>query len=510
MFLKSWFLLLLSAVLQVLAFHSPNLYWLGWVALVPWLLSIFELSDKPRGLLHAAVQGWIVGALWYLGTCYWIYTSMRLHGGLGPLASGFVLALFCLYVGLYHALFGALALILVRRFSGPPLAMLLATAWVATELARSRVTAFPWDLLGYAQTDNLALTHLASWTGVFGLSFAVALASAALAVGVFRKISSLTVAGLAFAIALQCGMLLKSPAATTDHIAILLQQNLPLEAPDSWTRSYFDATISGLVQASEPEAFRRIPESRGKLIVWPESPAPFFLSDRNFLRWMDALADDAHAYIIAGTIATTNSARPTEQALYNSAALFSPDGTLVRRYDKVHLVPFGEYVPLVEYLQFAKDLTKEVGTFSRGAHRTLLEAGPVRAGTFICYESVFPDEVRLFSKSGANVLVNISNDGWFGHSGAALQHLRMVRMRAIENRRWVLRATNSGITSVIDPLGRVTQAAPIDVRYALEAHYALASTPQTFYTVHRAWFAYSCAILTLAALFFPRRSRAAY
>ncbi|GAC1645520.1 MAG: hypothetical protein NVS9B15_03120 [Acidobacteriaceae bacterium] len=258
------------------------------------------------------------------------------------------------------------------------------------------------------------------------------------------------------------------------------------------------------MQASEPEGFRE--QQGAKLIVWPESPAPFFLNDANFVRWMATLADDAHAYVIAGAVGAPGTAKPGEEAIFNSAALFSPEGRLVRRYDKVHLVPFGEYVPLVEYLGFAKDLTKEVGTFTRGTRRTLLEAGEVRAGSFICYESVFPDDVRQFPKNGANVLVNLSNDGWFGHSGAAMQHLRMVRVRAAENRRWILRATNSGVTSVIDPLGRVTQIAPMDVRSTLRARYALSSSEQTFYTVHGDWFAYGCAVLSVVAVLWRKRT----
>jgi apolipoprotein N-acyltransferase len=278
---------------------------------------------------------------------------------------------------------------------------------------------------------------------------------------------------------------------------VLLQQDLPLEY--GWTAAYYDTTIAGLVQESEPSGFA---QSGGeKLIVWPESPAPFFLNDARYTRWLGALAQDAHAWIIAGAIGTPpGQSGEQAQAIFNSAGLVSPAGRVVARYDKVHLVPFGEFVPLSEYLTFARELTKEVGTFSRGGRRALLEARTIRAGTFICYESVFPDEVRQFAKQGANVLVNLSNDGWFGDSSAAAQHLRMARMRAIENHRWLLRATNNGITVAADPSGRVTQSLPREVRAALRARYALVAGEQTFYTVHGDWFAYVCAILSVLAL----------
>ncbi|MBV9670336.1 MAG: apolipoprotein N-acyltransferase [Acidobacteriales bacterium] len=503
---RTWILLLLSAGLQVLAFPSPNLYWLGWLAFVPWLLILNRRLANRRDLVRSAAEGWLLGALWYLGTCYWVLISMRLHGGLGIISATVVLLLFCLYLGIYHALFAVLV-VWVRARLHPALFLFAVPAlWVAVELARSRITAFPWDLLGYTQIDNPLLLHLAPLTGVYGLSFVVMLANSLLSSACAHRKLPWLVSAIALPFALQSGAFLQAPLLQTDHIAALVQQNLPLESPDSWTRSDFDSTIAGLVQASEPEHFREI---RGdKLIVWPESPAPFYLGDTHFLRWMGSLADDAHAYVIAGAVGTDPvPSLASERQIYNSAALFSPEGSLVRRYDKIHLVPFGEYVPLVEYLEFAKDLTKEVGAFTHGTRRTLLEAGSIRAGTFICYESVFPDEVRQFTKQGANVLINISNDGWFGHSGAALQHLRMVRMRAAENHRWILRATNSGITSVIDPLGRMTQYAPSDVRYTLLARYSLAPQEQTFYTVYGDIFAYACAILSLALIFAPQVSR---
>ena len=189
--------------------------------------------------------------------------------------------------------------------------------------------------------------------------------------------------------------------------------------------------------------------------------------------------------------------RPSE--IFNSAELVSPGGEFVSRYDKVHLVPFGEYVPFKDWLSFAGGLTKEVGDFSRGRSRTPLQAGDESLGVFICYESIFPNEVRQFAKNGAQVLVNISNDGWYGDSGAYAQHLQQARMRAVENARWLLRTTNTGVTAAIDSYGRLTQTAPRKVRTVLLASYSL-NNRTTFYTRHGDWLGYLCAIISVGAL----------
>jgi apolipoprotein N-acyltransferase len=185
--------------------------------------------------------------------------------------------------------------------------------------------------------------------------------------------------------------------------------------------------------------------------------------------------------------------------VYNSASVIAPTGAWTSRYDKLHLVPFGEYVPFEKLFSFAGGLTRQVGTFARGQSRMPLNVGDSQAGVFICYESIFPNEVRQFAQHGAEFFVNISNDGWYGEGGAARQHLNMARMRAVENNRWLLRDTNTGVTTVIDPFGRIVAEAPRNERVALQASYALEET-LTFYTRHGDWFAILCAIITLAGL----------
>jgi apolipoprotein N-acyltransferase len=196
-----------------------------------------------------------------------------------------------------------------------------------------------------------------------------------------------------------------------------------------------------------------------------------------------------------------------ESQVYNSAALVNPQGQIAARYDKVHLVPFGEYIPLQRLLSFAQSLTREVGMFARGSGRWPLDTGTGKLGVFICYESLFPGEVRQFADHGAQVFINISNDGWFGDSGAPEQHLNVARMRAIENGRWLLRATNTGITASIDPFGRVVAQAPSGMRTTLLAPYSLRDET-TFYTRYGDWFPCLCAIISLVGLLFRGRSGA--
>jgi len=250
------------------------------------------------------------------------------------------------------------------------------------------------------------------------------------------------------------------------------------------------------------------------LLVWPEAPSGFFTSDANFVNQMHRLADSSHALLIIGSLGidanpTPNSDRPYLE--YDSATFFRPwpvvpsthDGGLVHsydaRYDKIHLVPFGEYIPFKNLFFFARKLTAGVGDMDRGTRRLVYKYEGHTYAAFVCYESIFGDEVRRFVKNGAEVLVNISDDGWYGDTGAAWQHLNMVRMRAIENHRWILRSTNTGVTAAIDPAGRVTVSAPRHIRTSLHAVFGYESDT-TFYTAHGDLFAYACALITLGAV----------
>jgi apolipoprotein N-acyltransferase len=516
---SAWLLVGLSSLLQVLIFPLPGLYVLSWVAFAPLIAAL--LRARPVGVLEmdgsvnlqaanpvqAFLLAYVSGILWYAGTCYWIYNTMHEFGGLSAPLALLALFLFCLYLGLYHGLFGMLLSLGVGPGRDNRRALVTAPfLWVAVELARTLVTGFPWNLLGTAQVDNISLSRITTWTGVYGVSFEIMLVNVAVAAAFLlsrKKRNTLLVASLAAAAVLQAGRLVEAPALPTDHTALLVQENLPVDA--TWTRDAFERTLRELADLSVKTASTSgAPGSKpGKvdLIVWPESPAPFFTSDPLFRDPVSEMARETGTWVVTGGIGSKPVMHGGKSAsqVFNSAALISPSGDWTARYDKVHLVPFGEYLPFPRLFAFAGGLTKEVGEFQSGASRAPLDAGNTRLGVFICYESVFPGEVREFADQGAQVLVNLSNDGWYGDSGAYAQHLNQTRMRAIENDRWLLSATNTGVTASIDPYGRTVARLPRKERGALVAPYALTSVT-TFYTRHGDWFAWLCAIISAGAL----------
>ncbi len=517
---SAWLLVALSSLLQVLIFPLPGLYVLSWAAFAPLIVAL--LRARPAGALEvegsvklqaakpgqAFLLGYVSGILWYAGTCYWIYNTMRDHGGLSAAAALLALVLFCLYLGLYHGLFGWLIGLAVGPDQDYRRALVAAPfLWVAVELARTLITGFPWELLGTAQVDNISLSRVTTLTGVYGVSFEIMLVNVAIAAAflVHRKRRNiLLIAALTAAAVLQSGRLVDAPPLPADHSALLVQQNIPVD--ETWTRDTFQRTLRELTDLSiekSQEASKGIVSARGKvdLIVWPESPAPFFTSDPLFRDPVSQMARTAHTWVVTGAIGTTAAMHndSSHSEVFNSATLISPEGEWRTRYDKVHLVPFGEYLPFPRLFAFAGGLTKEVGEFESGKSRAPLAAGNTRLGVFICYESIFPGEVREFARQGADVFVNLSNDGWYGDSGAYAQHLNQTRMRAIENDRWILSTTDTGVTASIDPYGRTVAMLPRKERGALVAPYALTSVT-TFYTRHGDWFAWLCAIISAGAL----------
>ena len=553
---RLWVLAALSGALQLLPFPiaGPVPIWrtaFAWIALLPLLYAFLERDSQGSSFspTQTAGLGYLCGVVWYGGNCYWIFQTMYLYGGLAkPVALG-ILFLFALYLGLYHAIFGLL--IGIFRRLGMSRNCILALApflWVALELARARITGFPWDLLGITQVDNPLLSRLATVTGAYGISFVVAAVNSLWLVRItlrYRRYTrpmlaiagTLFIAGYLFSLHAIAPPRQNPPSATVT----LVQENLSVGASRTGPPETTDQMLTSFLRLStNPSAtfLNGIPELPGTpevvllhksrspgavegqdqteawmpqtdLIVWPESPAGFFTTNADFVRQMHQLADATDALLIIGSLGVEANADPRGDRpyfLYDSATFFRPHVSGMERYDKIHLVPWGEYVPFSSFFSFAHKLTAGVGDMDRGSRRSVYTFRGHSYSAFVCYESIFGDEVRQFVKNGAEVLVNISDDGWYGDTGAAWQHLNMVRMRAIENHRWILRSTNTGVTAAIDPSGHVTAAAPRHLRTSLHTGFGY-EEDITFYTAHGDVFAYFCVVIVAAVIAFALRGR---
>jgi len=512
----------------------------AWFALVPLLVELLKLAVRaPERRLRwhlgwSFLAGWLSGAVWFGANCYWVYDTMHLYGGMGPALAVFTLVLFSLYLGFWFGAF-ALALAVVQQATlGRRYAWLAFAAvpvlWTSMEFALARIPEFPWDLLGYSQVDNGLLMRLAPWTGVYGVSFLLAAVNARFAYERLRHGSnpdsvrrkgffSYSEIGLLACVVLNLivsGPSFFSPKPATTATAVLVQPNLNVSTDDVWMDPEWDRQIAqfgkvgglpcGSYLAGLPETGAASGEVKcdatlpaPSLIAWPESPAPFRGLDPKFQAAMAGIATADKAPIIVGNVGMEEDAETQQTRIFNSASVVSQDGRFVGRYDKIHLVPFGEYVPMRHLLFFVRQVAQSSSDMSRGTERKTFRLNGHRYGIFICYESVFGDEVRQFARLGAEALVNISDDGWYGDTSAPWQHLNMARMRAIENRRWILRDTNNGVTAAIDPYGVVRQSIPRHQVGALAAQFGY-SSEVTFYTEHGDWFAGMCAILGVGLL----------
>lgn len=485
----NWLLVLASAVMLVLAFPGFDFAWLAAIALAPLLVAVARETRPWRRFL----LGWACGIVYWFGVCHWIQFTLAVHGGMGEGAGWAVFTLFALAKGLHMAVFALLAGMMLGRWWATPA---LAALWVAVE-ATHGFLGFAWLALGNAGIDMSVPLRLAPYTGVYGVSFVFAMMAAALAVRLLGRprVELAWMAALLF-------LPLLPPLADAQRgheSALLVQPNL--SETEEWTTESVDRAQRAMAEdTARSVAFEGAhPPS---IVVWPEVPAPFFYDEDPHFR--DAAADLArstHAYLLMGTVARTPAGAPL-----NSATLVSPEGLRVSRYDKVNLVPFGEFVPW-PLGALTEKISKEAGDFAAGRDVVVSPVGDHKIGAFICYESVFPNFVRRFAAGGAQALFTISNDGWFGKTAARRQHLEIVRMRAAENRRWILRAANDGITATIDPAGRVRSTLPLFVEATSSVRFNY-ETGQTFYTRHGDWFPVLCALLAAACLAAGKFARA--
>ncbi len=489
----------------------PNVNWtpLVWVAGLPLLMAVvFE-----KRWLHGFWLGYAAGAVFLSGSCYWFVTVMQGYGNLNPVVAFGVLVLFVLVFSTFYGVFGLFETAVARRSISAAL-FLSPFLWVAMELARTYlVTGFPWNLLGYA-VRPVGLQQVASVTAVYGLSF-VAASTSALAAWVLLQPGRRAWAALAvWVVLLVAGdwLLQPPPPQPEPNVALLVQPDIPLgeSAMDTWVPWTNPAPLESLVEdsveaARESGATPAVPP----LLVWPETSAPFLYGrDPIFRGAIESMAKQAHAYVISGTVTFAGQGNSRPQ---NAAVLLAPDGQLLLHYVKIHLVPFGEYVPWWAFPGKVGKVTAEVGDFVPGKSVQVARTPEGVIGIFICYEAIFPQLVRKFAARGAGVLVNISDDGWYGDSSAPFQHFEIARFRAIENGRFVLRGTNNGITAIIDPYGRVRKEIPRNQQGILTGHFRYLSR-KTFYTEYGDVFAWSCvavaAGLVVALMLLPGFRRA--
>jgi apolipoprotein N-acyltransferase len=514
----------LSGFLLVAGFPKIHLRGLVWVACLPMLVA---LATEKR-LKRAFLLGYVCGAVFFAGSCYWFLVVMELYGHLAPALAVVVLVLFVIIDSVFFGAFGFAVGWAARRSAGWAFAA-SPFLWVVMELARTYlITGFPWNLLGYAVQAS-GLRQIASVTGVYGLSF-LAVATSALLAWVWlsstvrettepgSRISSFASSVAPFSVLLGWIVLLllaqwrlaPPPEARGRELAFLVQPNVPLDdnAMDAWVPWRDPTQLQNLVQFSESAVeignrpLKIDNSSNPPLLIWAENPAPFFFTrDPVFRNAVENMARETHAFVIVNTIVPLDT---QGQEITNTAITVDPEGREVSRYDKIHLVPFGEYVPWWALPGLVHKITPEVGDFIPGSSYPVATSPGGGIGVFICYEAIVPQLARKLVANGAAVLVNISNDGWYGDSAAAPQHLEMARLRAIENHRYLLRATNNGLTTVIDPYGRVLDELPRYQRLVLPAHFDYV-TRRTLYSAHGDVFAWLSAVVAGLMLIFRRK-----
>lgn len=475
--LSNFALAALSGCLMVLIFPDWEISWLAPFALTPLIVSLFREPRPARRFL----LGYFAGNVYWFGLCPWIQFVLEAHGGMGRWGGWATFLLVCLIKSIHLGVFALLAAIVLRRPYALPA---IAAIWTVVERTYGEL-GFAWLCLGNAGIDMSVPLRLAPWTAVYGISFFFAIVATSAALVLVRQPRN----RLYWLAAVPMLILLPPlpfPENGTDT-AVMVQPNVPEE--QEWSPELAERLHSTLLYESENAATGVHP----RLIVWPEIPGPiYYFRDPALQNQIKDLALRTHAYILTGTVADTKNREPL-----NSTVLISPQGRLLDRYDKINLVPFGEYVPPA--FNWVNRISHETGDFTPGDRIVVSSVGAEKLGAFICYESAFPDQVRRFVIAGATILANVSNDGYFGQSAARMQHLSLVRMRAVENHRWILRDTNDGVTASIDPAGRVIERLPAYRQGSGIFHFSPVSHV-TAYSRYGDWFVWLCAIGASVAL----------
>ena len=488
---------LLSGILLILSFPNFDLEFLAWFALVPLFYSI-----EGKGLRLSFELGFLTGIITFLGILYWIIVAVHTYGNIPLIPSGFILLLLVAYLSLFIGVFTYLTRFIQIR-SGLQTMLFTPLLWVALEYLRSLLlTGFPWANLGYSQYLNLPFIQIADTTGVYGPSFVIVLVNATL-FGILRQwpkkiflVKEMIFTGLIILSLLIYGHL--KMVVVERHV----NQNSPLkiglaqgniDQSVKWDQSFQIETLEIYKKLSYTVA-----KKKPDLIIWPETATPFFFQDADeYQLFILDIPKKTDAFLLFG--APSYKIEKRRVVHYNSAYLVSPSGELVGKYDKIHLVPFGEYVPMQHLLFFIGSLGEGIGDFKPGKEIFNFSLPQGKFGVLICFEIIFPDLCRRFVKGDANFLVTITNDAWFGRTSAPYQHFSMATFRAVENRVFVARAANTGISGFIDPTGKILKKGRIFTEEAMSGTIRL-SDLKTFYTLYGDIFAWVCSALSLLLL----------
>ena len=495
-----------SGLLTVLSFPDFDLWFLAWFSLIPLLVAVIFTLNARR----AFVLGLLWGAIFFYGTCWWLTYPMIHYAHISAWLAYPLFLLPVLLVAVFPALFCAVLARLVTHF-GLAAIFTAPLIWVSVELVRYAVTGQLWNALGYSQAFHPLLIQSARWGGVYAISFLIVMTNAALAFGLVRR--ALPAIGfslgiLTFTALVIAGAFIQGRSAiksSSIRIVVAVQPNVPMEGADDadtmnqLLNRHLELGTQGLANTLDGLGVWR-------LVIWPESPMNFSYSRDPHLQSIVAnFAQTNHTSVLL------NSLEPSpDGGGYNSAILVNQMGQKVAQYDKIRLMPFGEYVPLPRWLPGASSVRGIVGEFTPGSAYTLMPLGDLRAGVFICIEAAHPSIARTFTKEGADVLINISNDGYLGPTPVMRQHLSNAIFRAVENERPLVRATNSGISAFINSDGHVsdmTTGFQPAVRTWLVGN---GQQNMSFYTRHGDVFVYAFALISLgfiAATFMNRRKR---
>jgi apolipoprotein N-acyltransferase len=498
---------LLSAVMLVLAFPNFELWPLAWVALVPLLLTV---SRNPRHW-SSFLLGWLFGTVFFYGSCYWLSYSLIHTGRIPPLIAYLMLVPGGIVLGIFPALFALLLAQVVRKWGA--FALLLSPIfWAALEFARLEITGQLWNAIAYSQAFHPNLIQLARWGGVYAVGFVIILVNSAVTLFFIKRsrnvlvVTGVTIAAVAFVTwasyryTLGDERLRWASERYGETVVIAVQPNVPVDLMKSndqlsvLTNRHFEASAAALSKV--PDA------SVPRFVIWPESPMNFtYGTDSVLQQRLTEFAQTNHTSVLLNSQEVS-----PDNGIYNSAVLINERGERIAQYDKIRLLPFGEYVPLPQWFPGAGLIRGIVGDFTPGAKYPLMKVGRLKAGVFICIESAYPSIARTYAREEANVLINISNDGYLGPTPVLRQHLANAIFRAVENNRDVLRVTNSGITARIEPTGHVTDATQPFIEDVRVWH-VIGNRQGSYYTDFGDFFVVCCSALSfviLVLLFRPK------